>query len=267
MISANQLGVYGAVADLCRKLSEDPRASGNLYERTFEQLSDDQKLSKVCSDPGLRTVERGQYFFTLDTEGPNEMEHLCREYALPRNEKKTRAKGWIRKKRRIGPVLDTKVCRHEDRYSVEVLIESLFQDRTASWVRIVSGIDKYVTEAMQNKEEEHRASMKPIAKTRPRQMPTVTLTSVSILVLEREWIDIETQRPHDHKCNEVSKAITRLLRHDESVKSTSPVTESHYKNGYVNYKNFIKTNEDINNDTKYTINNDTNNHNARDLHE
>ena len=27
------------------------------------------------------------------------------------------------------------------------------------------------------------------------------------------------------------------------------------------------TNEDINNDTKYTINNDTNNHEARDLHE
>ena len=53
----------------------------------------------------------------------------------------------------------------------------------------------------------------------------------------------------------------------ENVKSTSPITENHYKNGYVNYTNFIKTNEDINNDTKHTINNDTNNHNARDLHE
>ena len=55
-----------------------------------------------------------------------------------------------------------------------------------------------------------------------------------------------------------------------SVKSTSPVTENHYKNGYVNYnnyKNFIKTNEDNNHDTKYTNKNDTNNHDARDLHE
>ena len=54
------------------------------------------------------------------------------------------------------------------------------------------------------------------------------------------------------------------------VKSTSPVTENHYKNGYVNYnicKNFIMTNVDINNDTKYTIDNDTNNHNAHNLHE
>ena len=55
-----------------------------------------------------------------------------------------------------------------------------------------------------------------------------------------------------------------------SVKSTSLVIENHYKNGcvnYNNYKNFIKTNEDNNHDTKYTNKNDTNNHNARDLHE
>ena len=60
---------------------------------------------------------------------------------------------------------------------------------------------------------------------------------------------------------------SRLSRNN--VKSTSPVTENHYKNGYVNYniyKNFIMTNEDINNDTKYTNTNDMNKHDARDLH-
>ena len=51
-----------------------------------------------------------------------------------------------------------------------------------------------------------------------------------------------------------------------NVKSTSPVTENRNKNGYVNYKNFIMTNEDNNRDTMYTINNDTNNHNAHNLH-
>ena len=74
VISANQLSVYGAIADLCNELSEDPGASEkpeapdhvetmeiltgpsianaqqrwNLvqeYERKFEQLSEDQKLS------------------------------------------------------------------------------------------------------------------------------------------------------------------------------------------------------------------------------
>ena len=136
---------------------------------------------------------------------------------MPRNERKTRVKGWILKNTRIGPVMDIKVCRHEDRYSIDVQIPSLFQDRTASWVRIVNGVDMYVTESMLTKEEEEKASGKPIAKARPRQKPAVTLTSVSIPVNERKWIDIETQRSHSHKCYDVSKAITRLQRHDQSV--------------------------------------------------
>ena len=61
------------------------------------------------------------------------------------------------------------------------------------------------------------ASGKTIAEARPRQKPTVTLTSVSIPVNERKWIDIETQRSNDHTCFEVSKAVTRLLRHDTQV--------------------------------------------------
>ena len=64
---------------------------------------------------------------------------------------------------------------------------------------------------------DHIALEKPVAKTRPRQKPTVTLTSFSILILERERIDVETQRSQDHKCYEVSKAIIWLLRHDQSV--------------------------------------------------
>ena len=50
------------------------------------------------------------------------------------------------------------------------------------------------------------------------------------------------------------------------VKSTSPDTENHNNNGYVNYKNFIMTIVDNNHDTEYSIKNDTNNHNAHDLH-
>ena len=50
-----------------------------------------------------------------------------------------------------------------------------------------------------------------------RGKPTVTSTSVSIPVLERKWIDIETQRAHDQKCFRVSNAITQLLQHDQSV--------------------------------------------------
>ena len=80
------------------------------------------------------------------------MQHLCREYTMPRNEKGTRVRGWIRKDTRIGPVLNTEVCYHEDRYRIEV------QDTTASWVRLASGIDKYVTESMLTAKEEDTAS-------------------------------------------------------------------------------------------------------------
>ena len=138
VISANQLSVYEAIADLCNELSEDLRAPGepaapdhwetmeiptglsqtnaqqrrNLvqkeYERKFEQLSEDQKLSNLCSDAGLKFVETGQYFNTLDTEEGQQMQHLCLEYTLPRNEEGTRVRGWILKNTRIGPVLNMK---------------------------------------------------------------------------------------------------------------------------------------------------------------
>ena len=106
----------------------------------------------------------------------------------------------------IWAVFNIKVCSHDDRYSIEVLVPSLFEDQTASWVRIVNGVDKFVTESMPTQEEENIASVKPIAKARPRQKPTVTLASVSIPVHERRWRDIETQRSHDHKCFEVATA-------------------------------------------------------------
>ena len=99
--------------------TEPPTADPQTDEQRrqqFQQLCGAQELSKLCSNAGLKTVGRGQYFIALDTEeGPNEMEHQCRECALPRNEQKTRAKGWILKNTRIGPVLDMKVCLHQDR--------------------------------------------------------------------------------------------------------------------------------------------------------
>ena len=50
------------------------------------------------------------------------MQHLCREYTMPRNEKGTRIRRCIHKNTRIGPVMDMKICRHEHRYSSEVQV-------------------------------------------------------------------------------------------------------------------------------------------------
>ena len=143
VISANQLSIYGAIADLCDEVPKGIRAPGKPaapdrlakieiptdlsiaenstnaqqrrnpvqeYERKFEHLSENQKLSKLCSDAGLKLVEQGQKFYTLGTEEGQQMQHLCREYTMPRNEKGTRERGWIRSKTRIGPVLNIEVC-------------------------------------------------------------------------------------------------------------------------------------------------------------
>ena len=176
----------------------DGELQGNLlqdYERKFEQLSDDQKLSKLCSGAGLKIVEKGHFHITLGAEEcPNEMKSLCREYTLLRNEKASRVRGWILGNTKIGPVLDVKVCLIK---IVTVLIESLFRDGTASWVRIVNGINKYVTETTETislENAEHRAAGRLVAKARPRLKPAVTLSSISVPLRERKRTDVIPER-------------------------------------------------------------------------
>ena len=77
------------------------------------------------------------------------MKPSCREYTLPRSEETSRVREWIRGNTKIGPVLDVKVRCHQGRYGVEIMIESLSRDRTVSWVRIVNGINKHVSETSQ----------------------------------------------------------------------------------------------------------------------
>ena len=146
------------------------------YERKFEHLSNDQKLSKLCLDAGLKSVDIEQNFLRLDDEqGPGEMKKLCREFSRPRNEKGTFARGWIVGGTKIGPVLDIKICRHQGRYGIEILVESLFRDGTGPWVLIVNGINTQVTETTETTENtEHRAEGKPVAGARPRLKPAVT---------------------------------------------------------------------------------------------
>ena len=88
----------------------------------------------------------------------------CREFTMLRNENGTRIRGRILKFSRIGPVSNMKICHHGDRYSIEVQIPSLFQDNTVSWVRIVKGVKKYVTESMLTTKEEDVALGHPVQK-------------------------------------------------------------------------------------------------------
>ena len=144
IISVNQLSIYGAVSDLCEEYSSCQTRTGRpvvaeqsdplfapadflittptpsievpsqenflqKYKERMERLSQQNRVIKICTDAGcLTTVEVGQYFMTKHTE---EFSHFtdsvaCREYTLPRNEKSSDPKGWIRGNTKIGPVLE-----------------------------------------------------------------------------------------------------------------------------------------------------------------
>ena len=201
----------------------DAGVQGNLlreYEHRFADLSEHVQLTKPCSAAVLaKTVEKGQYFATLDDNQFDRLKGSCREYTLPRSDQSSQVKGWIRGNTKIGPVLDVMVCYHQGRYGFEIKIESIFGDKTCSWVRIVNGINKYVAETSEEIHIEsvgEKSTGKLVAKARPRQTSNLTLSPVSIPYRERKWIDMEPGR-FDKSCPEVLTLMIRLLRHDDSI--------------------------------------------------
>ena len=68
----------------------------------------------------------------------------CREYTLPRDEKSTDPKGWVRGNSKIGPVLEVTESYMRGKYGVEIRIESVNKDNSLSWVRISHGLNMLV---------------------------------------------------------------------------------------------------------------------------
>ena len=133
IVSANQLSLYGAVAEICEEYEshhertgrpivmggqssssfvssviktevpldcEDPVNQDLLLQQNGERnkkLSQQDKLSKFCLDAGfLSVVDNGQYFMTKDTGDLSQFNTVaCREYTLPGEEEASQPKGWI----------------------------------------------------------------------------------------------------------------------------------------------------------------------------
>ena len=110
IVSASQLSLYGAVAEMCEKYeslhertgrfvveSDDPACQNFLfqqYEERIAKLPQQDKLSKICMDAGfLSVVENGQYFMTKDTGDLTQFKTVaCREYTLPREDSTSQPK-------------------------------------------------------------------------------------------------------------------------------------------------------------------------------
>ena len=143
IVSANQLSLYGAIAEICEEYetlhdrTEQPVVGGQSssslvlsviktevpldcddlahkdlllqqYGERIEELSQQDKLSKFCIDAGfLNVVEIGQYFMTKDTAEFSQFRAVtCRGYTLPRDEEASQPKGWIQRNTKVGPVLE-----------------------------------------------------------------------------------------------------------------------------------------------------------------
>ena len=115
-------------------------------ENELKKLSQQDKLSKFCTDAGfLNVVEIGQYFMTENTADFSQIyAAACREYTLPRDEESSQPKGWIQRNTKIGPVLEVATSYLHVKYGVEIRIMSLNRDNSHSWVRISHGSNKFV---------------------------------------------------------------------------------------------------------------------------
>ena len=82
-----------------------------------------------------------------------------------------------------------KLYPYEGHYCTDIMIESLFKDQTVSWVRIVNGINKYVTETSQEIPIENVqlfiSTGRLVAKAKPRPETFVNLSTYYVPVHER----------------------------------------------------------------------------------
>ena len=90
------------------------------YQERVDKLSQQNRVIKFYADAGfLTTVD--EYFLTKDTEKFSRVTDSVayREYTLPRDEKSSDPKGWIRGNTKIGRVLEVTTSYLQGKYGVE----------------------------------------------------------------------------------------------------------------------------------------------------
>ena len=99
----------------------------------------------------MRVIEVGQYFVTRDAGEFKQLQTVaCREYTLPRDDKASQPKGWIRGNTRIGLVLEDTTSFQNYKHGIEIRMWSVGQDNSHSWVGISYGTVKYVIDSFQD---------------------------------------------------------------------------------------------------------------------
>ena len=176
----------------------------------------------------MRVVEVGQYFVTRDAGDFRQFNSVaCREYTLPRDDRASQQKGWIRGNMRIGFVLEVTTSFQHFRYGIEIRIKSVNQDDSHSWVRISYRTVKYVNDSMEDdtenladsQEEESVPTSSGVvaarskAKAQPQPRESTCMTTIPLI---ERWIDIEPSK-QDLESYDLSKKVINLLRHNQKL--------------------------------------------------
>ena len=118
---------------------------------------------------------------------------------------------WIQSYARFGTTIsDMKFAITTEDKVLKFSFILLFQDQTASWIRIVNGTNNLIRETVPIPEEE-KTSVKPTAKARPVLRPSST-SGWDFLLLDRDFL-LTLKHSKDPFCFQVSKFISRSLRH------------------------------------------------------
>ena len=178
-------------------------------------------------------ISDNRYFMTKDTE---EFSHFtesvaCREYTLPRDEKSSYPKGWIRGNTKIGPVLEVTSSYLQGKYGVEIWVEYKQRQFSLSWARIAHGLNKLVTHLINKEDDDNEQEISEMqfddfvlktnvfvfasrskAKANARRRTSACSSTRTVPICERSWADVEpgTYSPIAHP---VSKQLSTLLRH------------------------------------------------------
>ena len=149
---------------------------------------------------------------TKDTEEFSQFTEpvTCREYTLPRDEKSSDPKGWIRGNTKIGPVLEVTTSYLQGKYGVEIRIKFMNKGNSHTWVRISHGLKKLVTDMIDEEydDNEQETSEKKTedfalktnvlafarrskAKAKPRRSTSAYSSTRTVPICGRFWTDIE----------------------------------------------------------------------------
>ena len=136
----------------------------------------------------------------------------CREYTLPRDEKSSDPKGWIRGSTKIGPVLEVTTSYLQGNYGVEIRIE-LATDL------IDKEYDDNEQETSETKYEDFALKTNVLAfasrskaKAKPRRRTSACSSARTVPICERSWTDVEPGT-YSHIAFPLSKRLSTLLRH------------------------------------------------------